>query len=479
MHFPSKLARLLVSAMLAACGAPDVDPRVPSTWMHTLYGAVRAERVSPPVASRIFAYAGTAMYSGFAATNPKLESPAGKLAGLVELPRGEAGQTFDPGYTSLQAVRTVLDSLFSDGLPTTRASIARLADSLAAARVKQGIAEDIRAKSSDLGHRIGLAIIAWSRTDGFDSTRGRKYVPPKGLGLWINDSPTSTYATRSMSATSEFIATDNPANAMRPGTATDRDLILGRPKRGGPTLPAANMAGVTEPYWWQVRPMVLDTWNACAVPPAPPYSADTGSVLYKDAKGVFETVNGLTKEQRTTALYWADNPGETGTPAGHWLAIASQMVSEKGLSAEEGARLMMLTGVTIHDAFIASWGYKFQLNTLRPRPYIRAQMDSAWEPAIPTPPFPEHPSGHSTMSAAAATTLTAFLGDVPFVDSTAISIGHQIRQFPSFRAAAEEAGMSRIYAGIHFMYGNLGGQALGKCVGGKVVEKFQVYGRSR
>jgi hypothetical protein len=472
------LLRPLVPLLaLAACAPPEVDPRVSSIWMHTLYGAVRAERVSPPVAARIFAYAGTAMYSGFVAAYGDIESPAGKLAGLAELPQKAAGGMIDPGFASLVALRTVLDSMFADGLPTTRASIGQVADSLSAARAALGVSADMRARSEDLGRRIGIAIVAWSHTDGFDSTRGRKYVPPKGLGLWANDSPTSTYATRSMSATSEFIATDNPANAIKAGNASDRDLILGRPKRGGPTLPAANMAGVTEPYWYQVRPMVLETWNACPAPEYPPYSVDPASPLYKDAKNVFETVKNLTNEQRATALYWADNPGETGTPAGHWLAIASQMVSEKGLSAEEGARLMMLTGVTIHDSFIATWGYKFQLNTLRPRPYIRANMDAAWEPAIPTPPFPEYPSGHSTMSAAAATTLTAFIGDVPFQDSTAISIGHPVREFTSFRAAAEEAGMSRIFAGIHFMYGNLGGQALGRCVGGKVVERFGVMPR--
>ena len=477
MRIPAKRLVLPLALAVAACGSPKVNPRVSSIWMHTLYGAVRAERASPPVAARIFAYAGTALYSGLAAANPKLESPAGKLNGLASLPTGDPGQKYDPGYTALQAERTVLDSLFSDGLPTTRASIAQVAESLATARGREGVSEAVRARSEDLGRRIGLAIVAWSHTDGFDSTRGRKFIPPKGPGLWINDSPANWYATQNMSGTSEFIATDNPANAMQAGNVGDRGLILSRPKRAGQRLPAVNMAGVAEPYWWALRPFVLDRWNSCPAPQAPPFSNDTASVLYKDAKVVFDIRRNLTAEERATALYWADNPAETGTPAGHWLAIASQTVSEQGLSAEEGARLMMLTGVTIADAFIASWGYKFQLNTLRPRPYIRATMDSTWEPAIPNPPFPEYPSGHSTLSAAAATTLTAFLGDVAFEDSTSISIGHDVRKFASFRAAAEEAGLSRIFAGIHFPFANLGGQALGRCIGGKVAERFGVSPR--
>jgi hypothetical protein len=70
--------------------------------------------------------------------------------------------------------------------------------------------------------------------------------------------------------------------------------------------------------------------------------------------------------------------------------------------------------------------------------------------------------------------LTALLGAVPFDDSTSISIGHAVRHFDSFKAAADEAGMSRIYGGIHFPSGNMNGQALGQCIGAKVVERLKV-----
>jgi membrane-associated phospholipid phosphatase len=99
-------------------------------------------------------------------------------------------------------------------------------------------------------------------------------------------------------------------------------------------------------------------------------------------------------------------------------------------------------------------------------------IDSTWEPLIPTPPFPEYPSGHSTTSAAAAEVLTAVIGDLPFSDSTGLSIGNAVRKFTSFRDAAAEAGVSRIYGGIHFPYGNEGGKALGRCIGEKVVARF-------
>jgi membrane-associated phospholipid phosphatase len=178
------------------------------------------------------------------------------------------------------------------------------------------------------------------------------------------------------------------------------------------------------------------------------------------------------------AFYWADNAGESGTPVGHWISIASQMVSERHMTLEDAARLMVLTAAAQADAFIASWGYKYQYNFIRPRTYIRRLIDSTWEPLIPTPPFPEYPSGHSTQSAAAAAVLTALVGDdVAFEDSTSVSIGHAVRQFASFNAASQEAGMSRIYGGIHFPSGNTSGRALGECVGAKVMDRARVRTR--
>jgi hypothetical protein len=232
------------------------------------------------------------------------------------------------------------------------------------------------------------------------------------------------------------------------------------------------MAGVTEPYWGFNRPFALATWDECPAPPPPAYAPTPGTPLYEEAKHVYEISKTLTPEQKTVALYWADNGGESGTPAGHWLSIAGQMVSEKKLSAEQAAWLMAQTGVSLADAFISVWGYKFKLNLIRPRTFIRATIDPAWEPAIPTPPFPEYLSGHSTLSGAAAGTLTTLLGAVSFHDSTSVSIGHAVRKFSSFREAADEAGMSRIYGGIHYMSANVEGGNLGRCVAEQVGKRF-------
>ncbi len=450
--------------------------------MRALYGTIRVERLSPPVASRLMAYVTTAQYAGFVAADPALPPLDGSLNGIPSLPRAARPGDLNGARVSLEAVRVVLDSLLAEGLPTTRASLARLADSLRMAGEASGTFGGpgaVGERSDSVGQLIGRSIVAWAGGDGFTRTRTLPaYRPPSGPGFWANDAPATTYTSQSISGASELITPSNPANQMRDGNTSDRALVLGRPKLAGATsLPAVNMAGMSEPYWGQVRPFVLERWDSCPIEPPPPYSTERSSVLRTNAQELVAIKLALTAEQRTIALYWADNAGESGTPVGHWTSIASQMVSQRNLSAPEAARVMMLTAIAQADAFIASWGYKYAHNLIRPRMYIRRVIDPAWEPLIPTPPFPEYPSGHSTQSAAAATTLAGVVGDGEFDDSTSISIGHAVRRFPSFMAAAREAGMSRLYGGIHFDVGNQSGRALGICIGERVVARVAAQGR--
>src|SRR5688572_327127 len=120
---PLKVA-LLAAVLAAACRrAPDTDPRMVSEWMHTMYGVMRVERLSPPVASRFMGYASTALYSGLAAGHPGMTPLTGVVNGLPELPRADRGDDIDPTITSVTAERVVIDSLFREALPTTRAAL--------------------------------------------------------------------------------------------------------------------------------------------------------------------------------------------------------------------------------------------------------------------------------------------------------------------------------------------------------------------
>lgn len=464
--------------LVAGCArTPDTDGRVVAEWMAQLYGTIRAERLSPPVASRLSAYAAVALYAGVAAGDPSLPPLATVLPRGPVLPAGAVlpGGADRPDGTlvAVMAERTLLDALLAEGLPTTRAAVARLADSLVAARQAQGVPPAAAAAALALGRGIGEAVAAWAASDGFAQSRGRPYQPPVGEARWVNDAPVTEYATHSLSAVSELVRPDNPANRLRGDNRDDRGLVLNRPKDApGGTLPPVNMAGATEPYWRAQRPFVLAAWDACPIVPPPAYGTTPGAPLYAEARAVWEAARQRTPARDSVAYYWADNAGETGTPVGHWMAIVAQLIRDRGLPAPVAARVALATALAQADAFIAAWGYKYQFSLIRPRTYLRRVLDPSWEPLIPTPPFPEYPAGHSTQSAAAAAALTGVLGALPFEDRTSVAIGHAPRRFASFQAAADEAGWSRVLAGVHFPAGDLAGRQLGRCVGEAVMARF-------
>ena len=484
MQFPAPLSqfvrtscRLIVVASAGlACSrsAPPVDPQFVAEWMRNYYGLVRAERISPPVASRVLAYASVALYEGLAIATPGMHSLAGKVNGLDSLPRPDASRRYDPVIVAIAAERKVLDSLFVEALPATRAALATLSDSLENARLQLGGPMKVRESSRELGERIGAAILAWAATDGFDSTRTRPFKPVAGLQYWVNDSRGDEYTSQNLNAVSDFVSLKNPAATLQGGGASERALMVTRPKAGDiKTLKAANPAGATEPWWGTLRPFALRTANECTMPASEPWSTSPQSSLYAQAKRVYDVGRALTDSQTKVALYWADNAGQTGTPVGHWLSIGSQLVHQRNMSASDAAEMFVLMTLAQADAFIAVWHEKYRLNGIRPVTYIRRYIDPTWTPLIPTPPFPEYPSGHSGQSAAAAKVLTALLGAVAFEDSTNQTIGHAPRRFNSFEEAANEAAESRLYGGIHFPMGNDGGKVLGRCVGEKVLQRLR------
>ncbi|HND51421.1 MAG TPA: vanadium-dependent haloperoxidase, partial [Pirellulaceae bacterium] len=246
------------------------------------------------------------------------------------------------------------------------------------------------------------------------------------------------------------------------------------------------------PQWPDVRPFAM-TDGAQFRPPAPPsldsaeYAANVDEV---QRLGGFNSVE-RTADQTEIALFWADGGGSF-TPPGHWNQIATEVSLARGLSLSDNARLFALLDIALADAGIAAWDAKYEYDLWRPIDAIRlAATDGnpattaspTWIPLLKTPPFPTYISGHSTFSGAADAVLSAVLGDeIKFVD---ISDGHQgfstrpladqqiyVRQFANFTAAAEEAGRSRIYGGIHFQFDNTAGLATGRSIGRYVVDQF-------
>jgi membrane-associated phospholipid phosphatase len=465
------------ATVLSGCGeAPAADAQLVAQWLRTSLAFVRSERIGPPVAARISVYGSIALYEGYASDRSSgLTSFAGKLNGLEGETRATPeGGPPDGAIVAAEAVRVVLDSLFRDGFASTRRTIDSLASAQIAARVAAGVGAWRRDRSVAHGKVIAAKILAWAATDSFFATRGRAWKPASGRGAWINTATTDQYVPQVLSAQSDMVSNTNSGLRMELERASEKWVMTNRPKVAGPsTLPAFDPVRPTEPYWGHLRTFALRDADECAPPPPPAYSEQPGSDFWKMGREFLDSASALTPEKRQIALFWADNPVATGTPGFHWISVVNQMIPRQRLSAPRAAELYALTSIAIADAFIGTWKEKYRSNVVRPVTYVNRVFDAKWVTLFATPPFPEYPSGHSTLSAAAVKVLDRILGDtIPFVDSTQVDIGQPPRRFASFGAARDEVAISRVYGGIHYFPAVRNGIVQGECVATKVLERL-------
>ena len=245
-----------------------------------------------------------------------------------------------------------------------------------------------------------------------------------------------------------------------------------------PTPPA--YAPAVDPQWGNVTPFALTSGSQFQPPPPPAIT----SAQYAQEVNQVEAIGGTTSTVRTpdeTALarFWSDLPG-TFDPPGHWNQITEIAALMTKSNLENSARAFALVDIALADAGIEAWNVKYTDNTVRPVTVIRdgadgvnplITADPTWTPLWNTPAFPSYISGHSTFSAAAATALDLALREPFRVHRPRRSDGNLApRHFASFDAAAQEAGMSRIYGGIHFMSDNIYGLQVGGEVGQYVVQ---------
>ena len=134
-----------------------------------------------------------------------------------------------------------------------------------------------------------------------------------------------------------------------------------------------------------------------------------------------------------------------------------------------------VTAIALIDGFITCWDEKYRHEVVRPITVIHNLIDERWEPFLQTPPFPEYPSGHSTISASAATVLTHVFGDnFSFHDDSDKEYIGMERDFTSFNQAAAEAAISRVYGGIHYRTGMDAGADQGKRVGQFIIDNIKL-----
>ncbi len=403
-----------------ADGARPDAAEVLQTWYRLVLELVRhTPTYSPPVASRAFAYLGITAHEVMVQGDPALRTLAGQLNGLDPVPAASVPR--DVPVALHAAMAGAVAGYFGNTGPTGQRAMAAMRERLGE-KAGAGVADAVLRESRACGEAVGAHILDWSAGDGGAVIRNMgfplTYTPQDGPEHWV---PTSQIA-----------------------------------QQQAPLLPD----------WGNNRTFAAPDGTACALDAPPVYSEEPGSEFHAQAMEVYEVANGLTPEQRAIARFWSDDPMLSLTPPGHWISIAMQIMEREGADAARRAEVLALTGIAVADAFICCWKDKFRYDLLRPVTYIRRVIDPKWEPLLNTPPFPEYPSGHSVQSGAAEVVLTRLFGaDHAFEDATHVDDGMPARGFPNFRTAAEEAGISRLYGGIHFRAAVDRGLEQGRCTG--------------
>lgn len=404
----------------------DTAPKVSSynsevldKWMTIQLRLMRNATGIPNQAfSRHFAYAGIAAFESLAPGIPSSTVWHSKWNGLIVPPstQGQARDFYYPANVN-GAMANINRSLFPNATAADKAAI----DSLEKALTQEFLLTQTQSKielSSEFGKAVAAAVFNWADTDG-NKNAGNAYDVPSGPGLWK------------------------------------------------PTAPA--FAAPSTPYWGNNRTIVTgSTANTLCSAPID-YSTNPSSQFYQMVKQVYDASQNLTEDQKAMAIFWRDVPGVTSP--GHWLSILQQTIRLKNTSLDEAALAYALTGSAVNDALISCFKAKYQYNLVRPITYIREVMgNSSWSPYLGTPPHPEYISAHSSLSAAAAEVMNELFGNnIAFTDHTYDYMGLAPRSYTSFTAIAAEAGLSRLYAGIHYMPSINVGLEQGKKIAGNIL----------
>jgi PAP2 superfamily len=408
------------------------DPELLHRSLKMITDVIVHDIFSPPVASRIYAYASIAAYEAIIPQDPAFVSLAGQVNGLTEVPKPQSGQEYCFPLASVQAMFKVGRTLvFSeDKMDVFYKQINQeFRDT--------GIPEDVYERSIEYGNQVADHILAWSSKDNYKQSRSfPKYSISNDPSTWK------------------------------------------------PTPPAYMDA--VEPHWNKIRTFVIDSAAQFVPVPPTPFSADKKSQFYKEANEVFEIGNNLTDEEKNIAFFWDCNPFMMNvkghvmfatkkiSPGGHWINITAVACRNANLDFVHTAEAYAYVSIALIDGFISCWDEKYRSVLIRPESYINQYIDENWVPLLQTPPFPEYTSGHSVISNSASTVLTELLGDnFAFTDSTEIEFGLTARSFTSFKQASDEAAISRVYGGIHYKPACEVGKSQGASVGQFILGKIR------
>ena len=413
------IALLVSFSVSSATQAESLDARGGTievkSLMNELMVRVSRDHISPTKASRLYAYVASAM---FLASTPPDDSLRKQMNAAPSIPKADT--SINPVIAALAAGSSVARNLFL--VAAAKTTFGERRD-----QVLQSVSRDLPAKevaaSIAYGIAVSDAVVGRAKIDGFEEAKTMMPPDTKGPGIWTTTPP--------------------------------------------------GFQPAIDPGWGTLK-MFFTRSGDCTLP-SPPTSGDDLSPFKGAADEVATVAKNLTEEQKDIARFWDDSRGRTGTPSGHWLGIAFAAAEGNDATALGTIRAVAHTMMSIADAFIVGWKLKYQYMVERPITVLQ-RTDSEWSSYLTTPAFPEYPSGHSTISRAAANILTSYFGEWKFTDPgygmTEESLGSfdvAPRTFSSFDAAAQEASISRLYGGIHFTIGLESGVTLGACIAKKTL----------
>jgi hypothetical protein len=428
----------LMSLLILSCQKKEYkkftnDPALYCRTVKALNNVVLENNFPPMIASRNYAYANIAAYEVMVLSDARFQSLAGQIKHLPKLSSIDTAGA-DIGFAALLAFCKVGEAVtFPEG---SLQDYTLLLDSLATAA---NMTDDMKLSSRRVADSVANHILRWSKKDNYLETR------------------TAT----------KFTITDEEGRYV-------------------PTPPM--YAQALEPHWREIRSMTMD--SASQFMPVRPPVIDVNnknSYYYKSLMEVKTIGDSLSEEQKHIADFWDDNPFKmnvTGhvmfatkkfSPAGHWMNIVGIASQKAGADFATTIAAYAKTSIALFDAFISCWDEKYRSVYVRPETNINKYVDANWRPYIQTPPFPSYTSGHGTISAAAAESMTEFFGDqLTFTDTSLLEFGIKNRTIVSFREAAKEAAMSRLYGGIHYRFDNDNGNSSGRKLGEFIVGRIRM-----
>lgn len=455
------------------------DSSVVIQWDSSILQGVRDSNIGAPMASRSLAIVHTCMYDAWAAYDDRAVGT--QLAGALRRPARERLLANKEKAISYAAYRALVDVLPADTGSIYNPLMKRLG-------------YDPNDKSTDIETPAGIGNVACGAVLEF-----RHHDKSNQLG---------DLAQGAYSDWSGYAAVNKP-------TAIPVRTKMADPNHWQPLIFVSSAGDfMTQRFmaaqWCFVIPFALskgDKLRSVAEALGP---AKNGSQEYEQqAEELVHISANLTDREKMISEYWSDGP-HTEQPPGHWMRFAQWVSRRDHHTLDDDVKMFFVLSNALLDSGIAAWDMKRTYDSVRPTtaiPFlfngkkIRAwggpgkgtvEMDgSQWIPyqpaSSPTPPFPDYVSGHSTYSSAAAAILAVWTGSDRFGYSVTLPAGSSkiepgvtpshpiVLNWANFLDAANEAGMSRRYGGIHFRRADLGGRELGRLVAAKAWARANSY----